>query len=251
MSERLRVLRGGEGDEVLVLLHGLGATSEVWTGLRQVLADQWPGRWIAPDFPGHGGSSRLPVYSFGHLAAAVSQAIPPASRVVVLGHSLGGVVGLALASGWFGVPVAAVCGVGIKVQWTPEELARTRAFSTRPNPVYPTRAEAAERHLKVSGLAGLILPDAVPDAALVQGDSGWTLAFDPGAFTVGAPDMPGLLGAARAPVTLAVGGHDPMCPPDQLLALRSDSLVLPGLGHNPHVEAPAALVPLLERLTTR
>jgi glutamine synthetase len=36
----------------------------------------------------------------------------------VLGHSLGGVVALALASGWFGVPVGAVGGLGIKASGT-------------------------------------------------------------------------------------------------------------------------------------
>ena len=250
MAPRLRVQQGGTGDLVVVLLHGLGATGDVWSRLHRTLGERWPGRWIAPDLPGHGGSAPLPVYSFGHLAGAVARVIPPASRVVVLGHSLGGVVGLALASGWFGVRVAAVCGVGIKVVWTGEELARTRALSARPNPVYPTRIEAAERHLKVAGLAGLVTPEEVPDAALVKGDAGWTIAFDPAAFGVGSPDMAGLLAAARAPVTLAVGERDPMCRVDQLRTLVPDPVVLAGLGHNAHVEAPAALVPLLERLTT-
>src|SRR5207247_590925 len=152
MSERLRVQRGGDGEPVLLLLHGLGATGDVWRGLHDLLRKRWPGRWVTPDLPGHGGSPRLPRYSFGHLAAAVARAVPPADRVVVLGHSIGGAVALALASGWFGVRVAAVCGLGVKVAWSEEELARAQALSARPTPVYATRGEAAERHLKLAGL---------------------------------------------------------------------------------------------------
>jgi pimeloyl-ACP methyl ester carboxylesterase len=248
MGKPLRVQLGGSGEPVLLLLHGLGATGDVWHGLHDVLHRRWLGRWVTPDLPGHGGSAPLPSYSFGHLAAAVAGTVPAASRVVVVGHSLGGVVALALASGWFGLRVSAACGLGIKVVWTDEDLTRARALAARPNPVYPTRAEAAERYLKVAGLTGLVAPEAVGDAALVHQQAGWALAFDPAAFAVGAPDMAGLLAAARASVVLAAGERDLMCREEQLHQLVSDPVILPGLGHNAHVEAPAALWPLLERL---
>ncbi len=244
----LRVRQGGAGDPVLLLLHGLGATGDVWNGLEERLPGRWPGRWVTPDLPGHGRSAPLPEYSFERLAAAVAQAVPPASRVAVLGHSMGGVVALALAAGSIGVPVTAVCGLGIKVVWTAEELARARALSTRPNSLYPTRSEAAERHLKVAGLQGLLAPDAVPDAALLRDASGWRLAFDPALFGIGAPDMPSLLGGSRALVILAAGERDPMCREDQLHRLVPDPVIVPGLGHNAHVEDPRALLPLLQRL---
>ena len=57
------------------------------------------------------GSDSLPRYTFGHLAAAVAGTVPSGTYVIVLCHSLGGVVALALASGWFGVEVSAVCGL--------------------------------------------------------------------------------------------------------------------------------------------
>jgi pimeloyl-ACP methyl ester carboxylesterase len=205
---------------------------------------------VAPDLPGHGGSERLTEYSFGHLAAAVAAAVPPTGRLAVLGHSLGGAIGLALASGWFGAPVAAVCGLGVKVAWSKDELARAQSLSTRPHPHYPTRDEAAERHLKIAGLVGLVAANAVPDAALRQTDGGWTLAFDPAAFAVGAPDMAGLIAAARAAVTLAAGERDPMSPIEQLRALVPDPIVLPGVGHNAPVESPESLAPLLDRLAS-
>ena len=54
--------------------------------------------------------------------------------------------------------------------------------------------------------------------------------------------------AAPVPVILARGEHDPMVSRDQLTALAPDAVDLPGLGHNAHVEDPAALLPLLTAL---
>jgi len=250
MRGALRIQEGGDGEPVLLLLHGLGANGDVWHGLHEVLRSRWPGRWVTPDLPGHGQSASLPRYSFSDLAAAIAHPVRSANRLIVLGHSLGGVVALALAGGSFGVPVSAVCGLGIKVEWTGEELARARALSARPNPLYSARNEAAERHLKLAGLTGLLAPDAVGDAALERRDDGWTVAFDPAVFAVGAPDMVGLLAAARAPVLLIAGERDPMCTAEQLRRLVPDPVILPGLGHNAHVEAPAALWPPLERLAS-
>jgi pimeloyl-ACP methyl ester carboxylesterase len=236
----VHVERGGSGDPVLVLLHGLGGTAAVWSGLVELLDGSWS--WVAVDLPGHGRSDPLPRYSFGAVAAAVAEILDPDRHHVVLGHSLGGVIALTVASGWYRIPVSAACGLGIKVRWTSEELARAAEIAERPNRVFPSHDEAMARALRVAGLTG-------GEASLVREvDGGWQLALDPAAFAIGAPDMPGLLTAARAPVILAAGEHDPMSPQEHLAALRPDPLILPGLGHNAHVENPAALLPLLDRL---
>ncbi|MFI6024546.1 alpha/beta fold hydrolase [Amycolatopsis magusensis] len=243
MTSDLFVRRGGSGDRTLVLLHGLGGTGEVWQGLTDRLPGEW--NWVVPDLPGHGRSAALPSYSFGGLAAEVAKSL--SGDVVVLGHSLGGVLALTLASGWFGPSVSAVCGLGIKVRWTPEELEKAAAVAAKPARVFATREEAADRWLKVSGLVGLLPLEAV-GAGMVQDGDGWKVALDQGAFGVGAPDLRGLLAAARGPVVLAAGEHDPMCPAEHLRELVPDPVVLPGLGHNAHVENPEALLPLLDRL---
>ncbi len=246
MPEDLRVHEGGSGGPLLVLLHGLGATGDVWAGWRPLLADRWPGRWLAPDLPGHGGSPPLARYTFDGFAAAVAGVIPPGARSVVLGHSLGGVVGLALAGGGSGVAVDAVIGLGIKVAWTGEELDRAQALAHRPPAVFASRDEAAARYLRVSGLAGLLpAGDAAVDAGLREQDGHWRLAMDPGAFAVGAPDMARLVAASRARVTLARGEHDPMNTDEQLARFGTGTVTLPGLGHNAHVESPEASAALL------
>ena len=249
-SEELFVRRGGDGDPLLLLLHGLGATGAVWDGLSALLPENWSGAWVAPDLPGHGRSAPLGSrYSFGGLAAEVARLVEPGTPFAVLGHSLGGVVALALASGWFGACPSAVGGLGIKARWTAEELSKAAEMAARPAKTFPTREEAADRALKVAGLAGLVPAEwPLAGGAVVPSENGWRLAFDQAAFAIGAPDMDGMLAAARAPVVLAAGEHDPMSPVEHLQALVPEPLVFKGLGHNAHVEDPSALQPLLERL---
>ena len=222
----------------ILLLHGLGATGAVWDGLTELLDDEW----LAPDLPGHGGSARLHRYSFGGMAAAIADQLPVAGPFVVVGHSLGGVVALTLATGWFGIEVSGVLAVGVKVEWSADDLARAAAMAARPPRVFATRDEAEQAYRKMSGL------ERVDPAGIDEGADGWRLTLELAAFGVGAPDMAGLLRAARCPVTLAAGEHDHMSRPDQLRALRDDAVILPGLGHNAHVEDPAALLPLLYSL---
>jgi pimeloyl-ACP methyl ester carboxylesterase len=247
MDAGLRVHQGGTGEPLLVLLHGLGATSDVWGGWWPLLARRWPGRWLAPDLPGHGGSPPLAAYTFDGFAAAVAGIIQPSDQIIVLGHSLGGVVALALASGRFPAPVQAVIGLGIKVVWTDEELDRAQTAAHRPPAWYDSRDEAAARYLRVSGLAGLLpADDPAVDAGLREQDGRWRLAMDPGVFAVGAPDMAHLLARSQAPVTLARGEHDPMNTDEHLARLGATAVTLPGLGHNAHVESPDLLITLLD-----
>ena len=246
MSGRLRTLQGGSGPGLLLLLHGLGATADVWTPMAPALERSWPGRWTAVDLPGHGGSPPLSRVSFGALAAAVADELPQDEPVVVLGHSLGGVLALTLASGWFGVRVSRAVGVGIKAVWSADELAKAQALASRPVSWFDDREQAVSRHLRVSGLTGVVDPsDGAATAGVREQDGRWRLALDPRCFGVGAPDLPGLLAAARAPVVLARGEHDAMVSDDQLADLVPDPVVLPGCGHNAHVERPDLVARLL------
>jgi pimeloyl-ACP methyl ester carboxylesterase len=247
MDAELHAYRGGNGRPVLLLLHGLGATGDVWRGWEPLLARRWPGRWIAPDLPGHGRSPFLFRYTFGTIAAAVAGVVEPGADVVVLGHSLGGVVGLALAGGEYGISIRAVVGLGIKVKWTGDDLERARVIAQRPAAWFSSRQEAADRYLRVSGLAELLaVDDPTVDAGLSEQDGRWRLAMDPGAFAVGAPDMPRLLAASRAAVVLARGEHDPMNTDQQLADLCTQTMTLPGLGHSAHVQDPQLSGTLLD-----
>lgn len=239
MSE-LRVRHGGTGGPTVLLLHGLGATSEVWDGLTPLL----PGEWVAPDLPGHGGSAPLPTYTYAGVAQALADLVDP-SGTVILGHSFGGVVGLHLAAR---PGVHAVIGLSIKVAWTEEELARAAALAAREPALFDTHPEAVARHLRLSGLTDLVEPDApAATSGVVAEDGRWRPALDPRAFGVGDPRVAELLDVAPVPVLLARGEHDAMVSAAQLRTLTRDAVDLPGLGHNAHVEDPAAVAALLKR----
>ncbi|AXH95247.1 alpha/beta fold hydrolase [Ornithinimicrobium avium] len=218
----------------MVLLHGLGAVGGVWRGVAS-----------APDLPGHGRAAWEPSYSYEGHARAVLEDLPD-GPVDVVGHSMGGVVALVLAALAPG-RVRSVVGLGIKVRWSPEELAHVAALAQKPPRTFATRDEAAERFLKVAGLTGLVAADdPVVDAGTAsRGDGSWTLAQDPRTFGVGAFDMPQLLGAAACRVVLARGEHDRLVSHEELAALVDVPVTLRGLGHNAHVEDLDAVLALL------
>ena len=226
---------------LLVLLPGLGATADVYAGVEAVLADTWEGGWMAVDLPGHGRSAWAAPYTFARHADAVRALLPQDREVVVLGHSMGGVVALELAD-----VASAVVAFGVKVDWPDEHVASARRMAERPVSHLPTRAEAVDRYLKLAGLTGLVAPeDPTTAAGVVEDAEGWRVAQDPATFGVGAPDMAGLLARAACPVVLARGERDPMVSDAELRALAPDPVTLPGLGHNAHVEDPAAVVELV------
>lgn len=233
----LKVRIGGAGEDVLLLLHGLGATGDVW---RDVDA-HWQGRWLAPDLPGHGGSDRLEKYTFESMAGELRGLIGPHDRVTVLGHSLGGVLAVLLGQM---EQVDHVVGLGIKVVWSPDELARAGALAERHAAWFDTRADALAWHRKVSGI-GDLAGDEVAAAGIVDDHGRWRLRLDDKAFAVGAPNMRELLEVCRARVILARGEHDHMVTDQQLSDLVPQPVTLPGLGHNAHLEDPAAVYALL------
>lgn len=239
---KLQADRGGEGPRLLVLLHGLGATRQVWT--KFLATSRWSGRWIAPDLRGHGGSPHATDYSLAAHAADVAELLRHANDagdVIVLGHSMGGVVALALASGSFGLSPARVFGLGIKVAWNDDELAGMRKMATTPARMFQSREEAVSRYLKVSGLAGLIAPESIEAlSGVTRSDGGWRLAYDPAAASIGPPPMEALMAAARAPVHLARGETDAMVSREQLALHDPYAHQIAG-GHNTMVENPPAV----------
>jgi pimeloyl-ACP methyl ester carboxylesterase len=235
--------QGGEGPDLLLMLHGMGATGAVWSPMRAMADARWAGRWVAMDLPGHGRSERQDSYAIGQYAASVASAVLPhvhaSGRLVVLGHSLGGVIALALATGWFGVAPHRIFGAGIKLAWSDDELRRMETLASQPAKRFSTEEEALDRYLKVSGLAG-IADAAAPVVArgLRRETDGWCLAMDPRAHGVGKPPMPELVALARCPVHLGRGRDDALVTMEQTRSLDPNASDLGPHGHNVMVEAP-------------
>jgi pimeloyl-ACP methyl ester carboxylesterase len=246
---------GGDGPDLLVLLHGLGATGAVWQPLLELvtapasdagLQRKWPARWLALDLPGHGQSAPQAKYALDDIAASVARAVvsraDPAGRIVVLGHSLGGAIGLALASGECGLQPARVFGVGIKVVWSDEDLQRLTAIAAQPRRKFATEPDAWERYLKVSGLFGMVdARSPVLARGVVRESASWCLTMDPAANAVGRPPFAQLVATARCPVHLACGREDPLVTLDQLRSVDPVAVHLDARGHNVMIEAPAVL----------
>jgi pimeloyl-ACP methyl ester carboxylesterase len=248
----LFALSGGGGEDVLLLLHGLGATADVWRPVIARLPGLWRGRWIAPDLPGHGRSPKAGNYAIGAQTATIARLLPAGSRVYVLAHSLGGVIGVLLASQWFGASVQAVTAFSVKVAWTDEEKDMAARRASAAPKYFASRGEALTFYLKVSGLAGLV-PDDDPIAAtgVVEEVAGWRLAADPATAGVGGQPLAPMLAAATCSVALAAGRRDPMVKLDTLRNMHSPVVDLGDLGHNPHVEAPDTILQLVRNLSVK
>jgi pimeloyl-ACP methyl ester carboxylesterase len=241
--------KGGSGARAILLLHGLGATSGVWAGVTRVLDQRRLGRWIAPDLGGHGRSDPQPHYSVGGLAAELASLVQDQSELLIIGHSLGVYLGLALASRWFGVEVAGVVGLGPKIAWPEADLQATRELAARPVRWYATPDEAWNRYRRVSGLERAIAPeDFWLRHGVSQGEQGWRLSQDPRTFAVAGAPFASLAGSGQARLVLARGEHDAMVGLAELRLYSQDACDITAAGHNAHVEKPEEVVGLLERL---
>src|SRR3954451_4813376 len=84
--------------EVLLLVHGMGGSSNTWSGVIPLLAKKY--RVIAPDLLGHGESDKpRGDYSVGAFAVLIRDLLDSldVSRVTVIGHSLGGGIAMQFA----------------------------------------------------------------------------------------------------------------------------------------------------------
>ena len=227
----------------LLLLHGLGATAQVWDPL--VTTARWAGRVLAPDLRGHGSASWADSYSFGAMASDVAELLEVDETYVVLGHSMGGGVGAALATGLFGHPPRAVGTIGVKIVWSDEELAKLPEVAAKPPRLFDNREAAADWFLKLSGLFGVVASDnPLTERGVIHTSDGWRASQDPRSVLVGtgAPSFPEMFKDLLAPTFMSLGEHDPLVSPADHQNMPTDPPhVFSELGHNAMVEDPATV----------
>jgi pimeloyl-ACP methyl ester carboxylesterase len=249
----LHVERGGSGERVLVLLHGMGANSSVWRRMIPIVETRWSGRWLAPDFRGHGRSLYEPPYGYGIHAADIAAVLEEegARDVTVLGHSFGGLIGALIGTGWFGVRVRRVAAVGVKIVWSGDEIAKAHEVAQKPARAFSTRQEAIDRYLKVSGLYGLMDPNS-PDAVLGvrEREGAYSIAFDTRATGGVGPSIEMLLKLCAVPLRLSAGTRDPMVTLDHMRRVDPAAVLIDDAGHNAHWEAPEQVWKFFEEADT-
>jgi pimeloyl-ACP methyl ester carboxylesterase len=246
MALYVRDHSGAPDETTLLLLHGLGSNGAVWDRMVRALAGRWRGRILIPDLRGHGRSDRASDYALGRHAADVAGLLGSAEPVSIVGHSMGGAIAVALASGWFALDVRNVFGLSIKPVFTPDELETARAFAHKPPRRFASRDEAIDRFLRTNGLTGIAGPD---DAVAVEGvrscGDAYELAADPRTMLVAGPPLAPMLSVATAPIQLATGDRDDLASATDLRSAAGAVAVIGDAGHNAHVERAELIADLI------
>jgi pimeloyl-ACP methyl ester carboxylesterase len=169
---RLRYYVGGEGPP-LILVHGLGGAAANWAGVVPLLVARH--RLLVPDLPGHAGSTPFPAattldpYADRLDRLAELEAMEHAG---VVGHSLGGLVGLRLAVNFTRRVSALVltASAGIRSSTREAERYLNLAAILRPTRRYARHREAIAQspalRMLVFGYFGASDPEAMPDGAV-------------------------------------------------------------------------------------
>ncbi len=90
----LNAVETGDGDDVVILLHGMTGSAESWWRIAPVLAERGQ-RVLALDLPGHGLSYRDPHLTIDIAAQSLIETVQmrtPGRRLTAVGHSYGGTV---------------------------------------------------------------------------------------------------------------------------------------------------------------
>ncbi len=263
-SGRVAFLKAGSGP-TLMLLHGLGTSSETWGPTIRALVDRFT--VYAPDLPGHGQSSGAPLRgSVEPLVKALDefceeQGIETAAGV---GHSLGGLVAVRFALNHpdrvSHLVLVDAGGIGEEMSW----LLRLAAIPLLGKLVFgPSRLwlkHYNDRLLVPPGNVDTNLLRSIHRSRTLHVTAGFMRrAVGLSADLLGPVESAYLLprlGEIAAPVLVLWGEQDRLFPVEQLESVREtcpqvEIRTFPDVGHWPYAEVPdefnAALIEFLER----
>ena len=231
----------------ILFLHGFAGSREVWAEFTRPFPAGY--RLLTPNLLGH-GTNRAAVPDFSMEAQAryvvtyLDQKDCP-GPVLVVGHSMGGYVALALAERYPG-RVAGLALINSTARPDTDEKRQNREKNIG----------FVERHGSEKFMASFVRPlfapatlDRLPEALALLEDIGKATPQD---TIVGAlrgmaarPDRTAVLRAARFPVLLVAGKHDVAVPladsvAQAALAPVASALFLEGSGHQAYLEQPEA-----------
>ncbi len=247
MSERLQVSVGahglaveriGGGEPTFVCLHGLADSRRIWDAIAPALAER--GTVVLVDQRGHGESDAPPGPCRREDLAQDVRALAGAlgiERVILVGHSMGGIVALTVAVEHPEI----VAGLVL--------LGTTSQVNERAAGWYEEIARAAERD-GLDGLRRAIFGER--SRREIRGDARAIAAITRCLASLHREPLTPRLAALRVPALVMVGEQDPMGPAASSIlasAIPGARLVtIPGRGHWLHVEEPAAVVANVDAL---
>jgi pyruvate dehydrogenase E2 component (dihydrolipoyllysine-residue acetyltransferase) len=238
-GRRVRYLRLGEGDEVVVLVHGFGGDMTNWLFNQDHLAED---RTVyVVDLPGHGGSAKaVDEGSVAELAGVVGGLLDAldVGAAHVVGHSLGGAVATQLATDAPGRVRSLV-------------LIAPVGFGEDVNAAYVEGFVAAQSRRELKPVLELLFADTglvtrqmtedVLRAKRLDGATESLQAIAAATFPEGRQQvaLAGPLAAAEVPVLVVWGSEDRIVPVGHASAMpaRARVTIIEGQGHSPHMEA--------------
>jgi pimeloyl-ACP methyl ester carboxylesterase len=262
-GERVAYQDAGDG-ETLLLIHGMAGSSATWRDVIPALAKNY--RVIAPDLLGHGESDKpRGDYSLGAFAASLRDLLDALgiARATIIGQSLGGGIAMQFAyqhrDRCERVVLIGSGGLGPDLSWTLRLLSAPGAELILPVIAPPQVLSAGNKIKSLLSSAGVQSPRGAElwSAYSSLSDRDTRNAFlrtlrsvvDYRGQAVSALSKLHL--TAQMPVMFVWGDKDKIIPVAHGYAAHealpgSRLEIMPGLGHFPHVESPAAVVELLE-----
>jgi pimeloyl-ACP methyl ester carboxylesterase len=211
---------------------------------------------VAVDLSGHGDSDRRDRYSLDTWAREVLAVVAEAGTAaasVVIGHSMGGLVTLRLAT-LAGSQIAGAVAIDSPVRdMAPEDRAARQHRAFGPLRVYPTPEAAVARFRPIPDQPTLAyIADHVAATSIRPAEGGWTWKFDPNVF---ARDhlTPELLTRLDCRVALFRAEHGLVTPQQgevlyDRLGRVAPVIEIPVAAHHIMLDQPVALVAALRTL---
>jgi pimeloyl-ACP methyl ester carboxylesterase len=253
-------IEGPRGAPPVVLIHGFGASMRWWDGVVPVLARSL--RVVRIDLLGHGGSEKpRRGYSIENQAELVAQAMRQSGvrRAAVVGHSMGGMVGTALAERHRPM-VARVMLIGTAADGDDTGIGLLARAAFWPVVGHANDRLASERVTRWAIEQGFAPEFDAPRrlARDIFERTTWNAFKDSGEaidrFWDEAPMHERLARAGGVPVTVLLGEEERHAR-DSVRLYNSipgaRTVVMQGLDHSPQVEAPDRAAPLIETFARR
>lgn len=232
--------QGGTGTPI-VLIHGFASDATSWAALGAYLKRR---PLIRIDLPGHGKSSKLPVDSFADLVEKVRRAFDGlgVENAHLVGHSLGGAAGLALADTrpkrFSSLTLIAPAGLGPDIN---SAALSGICNASRPESLRPwLRSLVANEAIITDAYVRLAVSGRSEPALRAAQIALADMLFPDGAQAF---DLRAALDRIKTPTRIIWGKQDAVIPWRH--ALRAPGKIglhlFEGIGHMPHIECAAAV----------